>query len=58
MRDQTEWVETVEAGCNILVGANKEKISDAVLNFVRFAKTFPPLYGDGDTGERILEIIK
>jgi len=32
LRDETEWVETVRYGWNRLVGADKEKILDAVLN--------------------------
>jgi UDP-GlcNAc3NAcA epimerase len=34
MRDQTEWVETIDCGWNILVGASKHKIKDAILGFV------------------------
>ena len=33
MRENTEWVETVEDGGNMLVGADYEKIKDAILNF-------------------------
>ena len=33
MRDETEWVETVENGWNIITGSNKEKILDAIINF-------------------------
>ncbi|WP_324609530.1 UDP-N-acetylglucosamine 2-epimerase [Thermococcus piezophilus] len=30
LRDRTEWVETIEDGWNVLVGANKEKILKAI----------------------------
>ncbi|MDD5502690.1 MAG: UDP-N-acetylglucosamine 2-epimerase (non-hydrolyzing) [Candidatus Thermoplasmatota archaeon] len=33
MRDNTEWVETVDAGWNVLVGAEKKKIMEAIKNF-------------------------
>lgn len=33
MRDETEWIETVENGWNTIVGSNKEKILDAIINF-------------------------
>jgi UDP-GlcNAc3NAcA epimerase len=33
MRDETEWLETVENGWNIIVGSNKDKILDAIINF-------------------------
>jgi len=56
LRDQTEWVETVELGANILVGADRERIIKAL--------TQPPnpiewveLYGDGSAGETILELL-
>lgn len=57
MRDETEWVETVELGWNTLVGASREKIVDAV----RRAQTRPPgqeatarPYGDGHASEKIV----
>ena len=33
MRENTEWVETVEDRGNVLVGVDSEKIKDAILNF-------------------------
>ena len=33
MRDETEWVETVENGWNVIVGANAEKITQAINSF-------------------------
>lgn len=33
MRDETEWIETVENGWNTIVGSNKEKILDSIINF-------------------------
>jgi UDP-GlcNAc3NAcA epimerase len=32
MRDETEWVETVQLGWNVIVGADRVKISSAVLS--------------------------
>lgn len=57
MRDQTEWVETIEAGCNILVGADQSKILSAITNFSKKKFEYPMLYGSGDTGERILKLL-
>ncbi|HLP10726.1 MAG TPA: UDP-N-acetylglucosamine 2-epimerase (non-hydrolyzing) [Flavobacteriales bacterium] len=34
LRNETEWVETVECGWNLIVGTNKQKIKDAIENFV------------------------
>ena len=33
LRDETEWVETVKDGWNVLVGANKKKILEAISRF-------------------------
>jgi UDP-N-acetylglucosamine 2-epimerase len=46
LRDQTEWVETVEVGWNRLIGADSKKILEAVHSFAPNG-THPTLYGDG-----------
>jgi UDP-GlcNAc3NAcA epimerase len=53
LRDETEWVETVEAGWNQIVGADTDKI-------IKAAQTASPqnsaqklLYGDGNAAERV-----
>jgi len=56
LREETEWVETVEAGWNILVGANRERIVEAVRNFQPTGER-PPLFGDGNASRRIVEIL-
>ncbi len=59
LRDETEWVELVKHGYNTLVGADSDKIIDAERHFIAKARDFSiPLYGDGNAGERILNIIK
>jgi UDP-N-acetylglucosamine 2-epimerase (non-hydrolysing) len=56
LRENTEWVETVEDGWNILVGTDKEKI-------IETAKYFEPngrqrdVFGDGNASEKIYKII-
>ncbi|CAN0618892.1 UDP-2,3-diacetamido-2,3-dideoxy-D-glucuronate 2-epimerase [Burkholderia multivorans] len=53
MRDETEWVETVTAGWNVLVGADQ----DALLAAVHDAATpdeRPAVYGDGHAARKIL----
>jgi UDP-GlcNAc3NAcA epimerase len=57
LRDQTEWVETVESGWNTLVGADADKIRQAFGN-LRVPPTKPSFYGKGDSGIKMLEIIK
>jgi UDP-N-acetylglucosamine 2-epimerase len=46
LRDETEWVETVDAGWNVLVGANRDAILETVRTFSPPA-AHPPQYGDG-----------
>jgi UDP-N-acetylglucosamine 2-epimerase len=57
MRPETEWVETVAAGWNVLVGADRERILDAVRSLVAPAQR-PALYGDGRAAQRIIEVIE
>jgi UDP-N-acetylglucosamine 2-epimerase len=52
LRDETEWTETVDAGWNRLVGADKSKILDAWRNMAPPA-VHPPVLGDGQAAARI-----
>ncbi len=56
LRDETEWVETVQVGWNILVGADTQRIIKAARSFTSPANR-PPLFGDGKTAEAIVEIL-
>lgn len=59
MRDETEWVETVELGWNHLVGAEQNIILEAysTLAFGDADFTSEP-YGDGQAAERILALLE
>ena len=52
MRDTTEWVETVEAGWNVLVDLDAEAAVAALDR--RLPEGRPPLYGDGRAAERVV----
>jgi len=56
MRTETEWVETVEAGWNIVVGADREKIVNAV-GCLTMDNPRPKLYGDGRAAEKIVYVL-
>jgi UDP-GlcNAc3NAcA epimerase len=56
LREQTEWVETVEVGWNRLVGLDSERALEAIeqLGERRGAeRPDPALYGDGEAGSRV-----
>jgi UDP-GlcNAc3NAcA epimerase len=57
LREETEWVETVEAGWNTLAGSDRERIVETVRSFDPPA-TRPPLYGDGRTAARCVDILE
>ncbi len=59
LRDESEWVETVEAGWNFITGADKEKFACALSELKSVRKIVHPfLYGDGKTAEKIVDILK
>ena len=55
-REETEWVETVHAGWNTLVGADRDQIVRAVTSMAP-PSTRPPLYGGGHASDRIVRIL-
>jgi UDP-N-acetylglucosamine 2-epimerase len=58
LRDETEWVETVESGWNILAGRQQKRIVEAVDKSKNKPRGRPPaLYGDGHSAERICAIL-
>jgi len=56
LRDTTEWVETVRDGWNVLAGADREKIVDAVRHFSPGRERSMPFGKVGASG-RIAAII-
>lgn len=62
MRDETEWVELVEFGCNRVVGVEAAAIMKAVADIESEGATLPEnrpkdLYGDGRSAEKIADIL-
>jgi UDP-GlcNAc3NAcA epimerase len=57
LREQTEWVETVEGGYNILAGNNYENIINSI-NKVSQIDSFSFLYGNGNSGCKIISLIQ
>jgi UDP-N-acetylglucosamine 2-epimerase (non-hydrolysing) len=57
LRKNTEWIETLIEGWNILVHNDKKKIFDAISNF-RPKKQTKQLFGDGKASKRVREILE
>jgi UDP-GlcNAc3NAcA epimerase len=57
LREDTEWIETVEAGWNKLVGTQTQSILQSWFNFNPTHEQ-PAIFGDGNASERILEILE
>jgi UDP-GlcNAc3NAcA epimerase len=54
---QTEWIETVEEGWNVIAGPNAKRIQEVIQNWVR-PEVHSNCLGDGKAGERIVVEIK
>lgn len=56
MREETEWVETVQSGWNRLTGARVEAITTAVDDYLNSkpSRSDSQPYGDGNASEKIL----
>ncbi len=65
IRENTEWIETVEAKANYLTGTSTQKITSTAKEIIENAeeitntlKELPNPFGDGKASQRILETIK
>ena len=57
VRENTEWIETLEGGWNILTGPDKNKILDAIERKYPVC-TRRALFGEGDAAIKITDIIE
>ena len=56
LREETEWIETVDCGWNVLVGADTESIRRE-LRHDDDRSPRPSLYGDGEAAARVVEVL-
>jgi UDP-N-acetylglucosamine 2-epimerase len=56
LREETEWVETVQAGWNQLAGTEAERII-ACVRAAKVPEDQPDVYGDGRASERIVQTL-
>ena len=58
LRDETEWIELIESGVNKLAAPGTTDIVSTVMSMIGKQIDFGiKLYGNGDTGKQIVEII-
>lgn len=57
LREETEWVETVQDGWNILVGADRTAIARAIEEFSPKGER-KASYGNGHSAEKIIDIME
>lgn len=60
LRDETEWIELVENGFNVLAGAVTDEILAGYNEMItKQGNDFQHrLYGNGDAGEQILKVLR
>lgn len=56
LREETEWIETVESGWNVLTGSDPDKIMNAIRSFNPTGEK-ALFYGDGKASEKIVDIL-
>lgn len=58
LRDETEWVELVECGANVLAGADRERIVSAYHSMNSRRMEYPTdMYGKGQAGSLIVKLL-
>ena len=56
LRENTEWVETLEIGANVLAGLDPARAARAVRRMLGSERRWIQPFGDGTTGKQIAEI--
>ena len=58
VRPETEWIETVDAGWNVVAGTSRDGILKAITNTSWPTGPAAPLFGAGDAAERIVRVLE
>lgn len=57
LRPETEWIETVKSGWNLLVGSEPGRIIDGIYRHDWPDNQPPSFYGDGHASEKIVQLL-
>ncbi|NDY74108.1 UDP-N-acetylglucosamine 2-epimerase (non-hydrolyzing) [Desulfobacter hydrogenophilus] len=57
VREETEWVELVEAGVNVLAGSDTQHVVQAFQQLINKFFVTDMLYGNGNSAEKIVDIL-
>jgi len=57
LREDTEWVETLDTGWNVLAGFDSKKIVESLMQVLESPKKNLPLFGDGNASDKIVDIL-
>lgn len=57
LRPETEWVETIQSGWNLLVGVEPGQILAGLLHCFPSGDQHPALFGDGQSAQAVVEIL-
>jgi len=58
LRRETEWIETVAAGWNVVCGTDPIRIVETVQRMAQCPAAHSDLYGDGTAGQKIVQILE
>jgi UDP-N-acetylglucosamine 2-epimerase len=58
LRPETEWVETVASGWNVLVDVDPQRILETSLNHSWPAGSPPQVFGDGNAAQQIAALLE
>jgi UDP-N-acetylglucosamine 2-epimerase (non-hydrolysing) len=56
LRENTEWVETLEIGANRLAGTEPTRIEEAAIAACKVERTWEVPFGDGTAGKNIVDV--
>lgn len=57
LREETEWIETIDNGNNVIAGAKKDLILQEISNNKEYLKSVVNYFGDGNASDKIARIL-